>query len=295
MAQNLIRLKQINQSDLSGAVQNVIASNEYQITYGGGTGININDVGQITISGTDIYLIDNVFNVSGTGVFNALDLNNIDTLSLSGVDITITNGNVILTNPVSAPNLVYNTGNQTISGVKTFSVAGSTIARISQSGLNVVSGNLTVGGTGVLLTGKNSFILTLAHSSDSSLNLGNNFFGNMFGAPTSSSLNSRKFNVLETCVARKFTWTNYVGTVGSAAGINATGYFINATKQITGTLTTALSNNSANSQQLVYGAISPPIAISDGDEVAASIGYISGGVGTLPTAVRNNVNIYCYN
>ena len=41
-------------------------------------------------------------------------------MSLSGVDITITSGNVVLTNPVSAPNLVYNTGNQTISGVKTF-------------------------------------------------------------------------------------------------------------------------------------------------------------------------------
>ena len=124
MADNLIRTKQINQADLSGAVQNVIASNQYEITYGGGTGININDVGQITISGTDIYLIDSVFNVSGTGVFNALDLNNIDTLSLSGVDISITSGNVFLTNPLSAPNLVYNTGNQTISGVKTFANSG---------------------------------------------------------------------------------------------------------------------------------------------------------------------------
>jgi len=173
-------------------------------------------------------------------------------------------------------------------------LAGSTIARISQSGLNIVSGNLTVGNTGVLLSGQNSFILTLAHASDSNLNLGNNFFGNLFGAGT-SSLASRKFNVLERCTARKFTWTNFVGTVGSAAGINATGYFINATKNTTGTLTTALSNNSSSAQQVVYGAISPPIPISDGDEVAASIGYIQNGAGTLPTDVRNNVNIYCYN
>jgi hypothetical protein len=396
MAENLIRLKQINQADLSGYISSVsqaalMVPNLVYVT------------GNQTISGNKTFA--NNIAVSGTGIFNSLDLSSVDTISLSGVDITITNGVVISTNPITAPNLVYNTGDQIISGIKIFvssgvfslsgalasglpnnplsvvgsgntylqlniqnratgvnasadlvitanngndssnfinlginnvgysdpsftngtgldgylfidggnldigtrtagraiefhaggTTAGSTIARISQSGLNVVSGNLTVGGTGVLLTGKNSFILTLAHSSDSSLNVGNNFFGNMFGAPTSSSLNSRKFNVLETCVARKFTWTNYVGTVGSAAGINATGYFINATKQITGTLTTALSNNSANSQQLVYGAISPPIAISDGDEVAASIGYISGGVGTLPTAVRNNVNIYCYN
>ena len=167
-------------------------------------------------------------------------------------------------------------GNQTISGIKTFDSLP------------------TVRGTGVLLSGQNSFILTLAHASHSSFDLGHNYFGNMFGAGT-ASLNSRKFPVLETCTARKFTWTNYVGTVGSAPGINATGYFINATKQVTGTLTTVLNNNSTNTQQVVTGVISPAITISEGDELVASIGYINGGAGTLPTAVRNNVNVYCYN
>jgi hypothetical protein len=143
MADNLIRSKQINQADLSGSVQNVIASNQFQLNYGG-TGININNIGQITISGTDIYLIDSVFNVSGTGVFNALDLNNIDTLSLSGVDINIISGNVTLTNrptvngtgvllsgessagTLTLPTtIVYTTGNQTISGIKTFAQTGS--------------------------------------------------------------------------------------------------------------------------------------------------------------------------
>jgi hypothetical protein len=69
------------------------------------------------ISGVKIFA--NSINVSGSGIFNAIDLNNIDILSLSGVDVAITSGNVILTNPVSAPNLVYNTGNQTIGGIKT--------------------------------------------------------------------------------------------------------------------------------------------------------------------------------
>ena len=119
MANNLIRVKQINQSELSGSVQNVIASNQFQLNYGG-TGININNIGQITISGTDVYLIDSNFNVSGTGIFNALDLNNIDNLALSGVDITITSGNIVSTNSIIAPNIVYNTGNQTISGNKSF-------------------------------------------------------------------------------------------------------------------------------------------------------------------------------
>lgn len=73
--------------------------------------------------------------VSGTGIFNAIDLNNIDNLSLSGVDITITSANVALTNRPTVngtgvllsgeagnlPNtVVYTTGNQIISGNKTF-------------------------------------------------------------------------------------------------------------------------------------------------------------------------------
>jgi hypothetical protein len=59
--------------------------------------------------------------ISGVKTFaQGVDLNNIDTLILSGVDITITSGVVNLTNPLGAPNLVYNTGNQNITGIKTF-------------------------------------------------------------------------------------------------------------------------------------------------------------------------------
>jgi len=84
------------------------------------------NTGNQIISGIKTFAnaISGNFQVSGTGIFNALDLNNIDTLSLSGVDITITSGAVTLTNPISAPNLVYNIGNQTISGVKTFISSG---------------------------------------------------------------------------------------------------------------------------------------------------------------------------
>jgi hypothetical protein len=76
-------------------------------------------------------------NIFGKVSFNSpIDLNNIDILSLSGVDISITSGNIVLTNrptvngiPVllsgeaaSLPTaIVYTTGNQTIAGTKTFS------------------------------------------------------------------------------------------------------------------------------------------------------------------------------
>ena len=88
----------------------------------------VRTTGDQTVSGIKYFVNNQTFsgniNVSGTGIFNAIDLNNIDNLNLSGVDVTITSGTVTLTNPTFAPNLVYNTGSQTISGVKTFENTG---------------------------------------------------------------------------------------------------------------------------------------------------------------------------
>ena len=52
--------------------------------------------GDQTISGIKTFA--NNIQVSGTGIFNAIDLNNIDTLSLSGVNISIVDGAISLTN-----------------------------------------------------------------------------------------------------------------------------------------------------------------------------------------------------
>ena len=60
------------------------------------TTVHITDQGNQTISGIKSFA--NNLQVSGTGIFNALDLNNIDNLSLSGVDVTIKSGLVSLTN-----------------------------------------------------------------------------------------------------------------------------------------------------------------------------------------------------
>jgi len=197
MAENLIRLKQINQADLSGYISSVsqAALMVPNLVY---------NTGDQTISGIKTFA--NNIAVSGTGIFNSLDLSSVDTISLSGVDITITNGVVISTNPITAPNLVYNTGNQTISGVKTFSVAGSTIARISQSGLNVVSGNLT------LQSGSNLVIATGATI------LGNNYFwfGTGTGTSVTTTANTLASFFLESGVAYKLE-----SQLTFAAGTNA--------------------------------------------------------------------------
>jgi hypothetical protein len=103
------------------------------------------NTGDQTISG--IKTFSNNIQVSGTGIFNSVDLNNIDTLSLSGVDITVTSGNVILTNPIVAPNIVYNTGDQTISGIKTFANSG-VFSLSSANPLGLSNNPLSVVGSG---------------------------------------------------------------------------------------------------------------------------------------------------
>jgi len=58
--------------------------------------------GNQTISGVKTFqtgvVVSGNLQVSGSGIFNSVDLNNVDTLSLSGVNVTITNGNIALTN-----------------------------------------------------------------------------------------------------------------------------------------------------------------------------------------------------
>ena len=69
MAENLIRLKQLNQSEITGLVQNVISSNSYALTQNGGTGVNINNVGGINLN--NLYI-----NISGSKInFQNDDIN----------------------------------------------------------------------------------------------------------------------------------------------------------------------------------------------------------------------------
>jgi hypothetical protein len=177
MAQNLIRARQINQADLTGVLQNVINANEFSLNYNGGTGFNIDSVSSINISGTSINIYDTPikitsdFNLSGLGYFaNNLNLNNIDSVVFSGVDINVirgtisadniiyntgtqtVSGNVVVASGIYAQyvyanNLVYNTGNQTISGVKTFA------NRINASG--IVGGVLLISGDDFNIKGGN--------------------------------------------------------------------------------------------------------------------------------------------
>ena len=148
------------------------------------SGISVLTFGDQNISGNKTFI--NNINVSGSGIFNALDLNNIDALSLSGVDISITSGNIALTNrPTvngtgvvlsgeldstgillsnrinslsgyinsSSSNIVFTTGNQTISGIKSFA-QDTTFGDSAQGDFLVISGNnFTVYGSGNFTSG----------------------------------------------------------------------------------------------------------------------------------------------
>lgn len=181
MAENLIRLKQINQADLSGYISSIsqAALMVPNLVY---------NTGNQTISGIKTFANNIV--VSGTGIFNSLDLSGVDTISLSGVDVTITNGVVILTNPITAPNLVYNTGTQGISGIKTFfdsgifSLSGALASGLPNNPLSVVgSGNtylqLNIQNRATGINASADLVITANNGNDSSnfINLGINNVG----------------------------------------------------------------------------------------------------------------------
>ena len=128
---NYIRVKQLDSQELSGFFTSISVEDIFNKA---SSGQFVNTTGNQTIYGIKTFA-------------DGIDLNDIDNLNLSGVDITITNGNVVLTNPVSAPNLVYNTGNQTISGVKTFATG------IFAPNLVYNTGDQTISGVKTFATG----------------------------------------------------------------------------------------------------------------------------------------------
>jgi len=143
---NLIRVKQLDQPDLSGFFNDAFIN----------TGI------------LDATFVDKFSdeNISGIKTFiDGVNLNNIDNLSLSGVDITITSGNIVLTNRPTVngtgvllsgeaaglpTTIVYTTGNQTISGVKTFATG---IIAPNLLNLTYNTGNQTISGVKTFATG----------------------------------------------------------------------------------------------------------------------------------------------
>jgi hypothetical protein len=169
--------------------------------------------------------------------------------------------------------------------------ASKVIARISESGLNLVSGNLTVKNTAVLLSGQNSFIINLFNQSDAQV-AGHNYFGNLSMLYAPNPLN-RRFPVLESCVVRKASWSQTNTTLGNPS-LNSTGYFINTTTNTTGIISTTINTQNTNTPTHYIAEFSQPITISTGDYIVCSLFGPTYGT-TFPAGQRNSVNLYCYN
>jgi hypothetical protein len=99
--------------------------------------------GNQIISGTKTFVDNQIFNqninISGTGVFNALDLNNIDQLSLSGIDISITGSTV------NVYGNILISGNPVLTGVDLSSYA--TTANLASTGSTLTSNLASTGST----------------------------------------------------------------------------------------------------------------------------------------------------
>jgi len=99
--------------------------------------------GNQTINGLKTFT--NNINVLGTGILDGLDLNNVDNLIISGIDIYIENGNVSLTNTPTVR------GNPVLTGVDLTQYA--TISNLNLTGANLNNKINTLSGVSVLTYG----------------------------------------------------------------------------------------------------------------------------------------------
>ena len=171
-------------------------------------------------------------------------------------------------------------------------VAGSTIARISESGLNVVSGNLTVNSTGVLLSGQNSFILPFSHTTETVLANTTYYFSNLAYTPRTTT-GQAKVVALDNFVARKASWTSLVSTFTPTTA--STGYFVNFTRNTSGIISDVIRLPAADTVYNFGGILNPPVAVNINDEIGISLKTSPTLNNQSHSGMRNSVNVYCYN
>jgi hypothetical protein len=225
--------------------------------------------GDQTISGSKTFVNDLI--VSGTGIFNALDFNNIDNLSLSGVDVTITNGKVTLTNPIDFNN------------IDTLNLSGIDVS-ITNGNVSLTN-RPTVNGTGVLLSGQGIFKSTFAHA-DTNMNNDTYYFAHLYGLNASVNKTQRVNHIMQKCKAVFASWDTYTILAREQdSTINkCTGYFINNTTTTTGTISTQIRHTLNGTLATFTGAINPPIDINFGDQVQLALkvpSYATGMSGVI--------------
>jgi len=312
-----VRIQSAGNSIQFGEANFTITNNNGVLNFNGGDDIYINNTrnlvgSNISASFKEVSANNLVYNTSNQNISGIKNFYSRPTLSGIGVSLI---GEV-------SDNLVYTTGNQTISGIKTFAtgvlISGNlqvfntgifnglnlnNIDALSLSGvdINIASGNVnltnrpTVNGTGVLLSGQNSFTVYMQVTNSNPVNDNISYFNNLPGGP--STLRSSKiFQIGETCIARKASWNQYLDTFTGIPNQNATGYFINVSTNRTGIISTVINATTAGISGFSYfGQIIPNIAVGETDYVVCGLKWGNYTPGFRPSGWRAGVNIYCYN
>jgi hypothetical protein len=199
-------------------------------------------------------------------------------------------------------------GTRTPGKIIEFHAGGTTeanvIARISQSGLNLVTGNLSVGGTGVLLSGSTPFTMNFGHvRNNTTAGSQYYYFGPQMDIDPVSLLNNerRRVQILQDCYLRKISWTTIAKTNQPTPSNAMTGYFKNfgnnpltddqsAGVQVTSAINIPSSNTMYNNST---GNLN--ISVKSGDYV--SFYYqtnFTAGSNNLASGLAVNVDAYFY-
>jgi hypothetical protein len=162
--------------------------------------------------------------------------------------------------------------------------ANKTIARITESGINIVSGTYRLNNIPY-----NIFTTTFL-SSNANLVTGHNYISNV-GAGYSNTFADRLVPIMETCTARKAS----ISLLNAGAGNNIvgiTGLLINTSSipPQTGIINSSINATTGSNQYTYTGTFITPINISAGDNVACSLFS-----NNTATNVRTSATIYFYN
>jgi molybdate-binding protein len=275
---------------LTGILPLPLPSNPLAIVGSGNTYVQLNIQNRATGDKASADLVITANNGTDSANFINLGINNVGYSDATFNNTTGLDGYLIMDGGD------LDIGTRTPGKIIEFHAGGTTetnvIARISQTGLNIVSGNLTVGGTGVLLSGQNSFILPFSNTSDTANSNTTYYFSNLdYGLRANTG--QAKVLALENFVARKASWT-IVASVFTPATIS-TGYFINYTKNTTGIISEVISASAASTAYNYGGLLNPPITVNINDEIG--VGFRTGPSLNSQghSGCRNLVNVYCYN
>jgi hypothetical protein len=154
-------------------------------------------------------------------------------------------------------------------------------------------GAISTGDFALISSNNTKFSLTFEHAGTTPDSNSLQYFSTQSSLSSSPTSGNRVVKILENCVAKKASWTQYVNITGNPSNTVASGYLINFTKNITGIISTGIVATTNQTQYVYTGMINPQVPISNGDSV--SMVWRVGNYTTVPQTVSNSVNVYFSN